>query len=84
MDQNRAMNESLSLVLTFALSAGVGLLVGLERERNPSAKAGVRTFALIAVAGTLSALLTDCERFSLAAGGWRAVHRGGSRRRVPA
>ena len=29
------MNESLSLVLTFALSAGIGLLVGLERERNP-------------------------------------------------
>lgn len=70
MGQNRAMNESLSLVLTFALSAGVGLLVGLERERNPTAKAGVRTFALIAVAGTLSALLTDStgSAWALAAG----------------
>src|SRR3972149_6536211 len=27
-------------------SLGIGLLIGLERERNPAAKAGVRTFAL--------------------------------------
>jgi len=53
------MNASLTLVLSFALSAGIGLLVGLERERKPSAKAGVRTFALIAVLGSLGALLTD-------------------------
>jgi uncharacterized membrane protein (DUF4010 family) len=43
--------------LRLAVGAGIGLLIGLERERNPSAKAGVRTFALIAVAGTLAALL---------------------------
>jgi len=53
------MNASLTLVLSFALSAGIGLLVGLERERKPSAKAGVRTFALIAVLGSLAALLTE-------------------------
>jgi uncharacterized membrane protein (DUF4010 family) len=53
------MNSSLTLVLSFALSAGIGLLVGLERERKPSAKAGVRTFALIAILGSLAALLTD-------------------------
>jgi uncharacterized membrane protein YhiD involved in acid resistance len=43
------MDATLSLIGTFALSTGIGLLVGLERERNPAAKAGVRTFALIAI-----------------------------------
>ena len=53
------MNGTLSLVLTFAVSAGIGLLVGLERERKPTAKAGVRTFTLIALLGSLAALLTE-------------------------
>jgi uncharacterized membrane protein (DUF4010 family) len=35
---------------------GVGLLIGLERERNRAAKAGVRTFALVSLLGTLAAL----------------------------
>jgi uncharacterized membrane protein (DUF4010 family) len=42
----------------FLTSFAIGLLIGLERERNPSAKAGLRTFALVAVFGTLSALLS--------------------------
>ena len=42
----------------FLTSLAIGLLIGLERERNPSAKAGLRTFALVAVFGTLSALLS--------------------------
>ena len=62
------MNASLTLVLSFALSAGIGLLVGLERERKPSAKAGVRTFALIAVLGSLAALLTDATGSAWALG----------------
>lgn len=41
----------------FLTSLAIGLLIGLERERNPSAKAGLRTFALVAVFGTLCALL---------------------------
>lgn len=41
--------------LRLAVGLGVGLLIGLERERHPAAKAGVRTFALIALAGTLAA-----------------------------
>jgi uncharacterized membrane protein (DUF4010 family) len=53
------MDPSLDLPVSFALSAGIGLLVGLERERKPSAKAGVRTFALIAILGSLAALLSD-------------------------
>jgi len=64
------MDGTLSLVLTFSVSAGIGLLVGLERERKPATKAGVRTFTLIAVLGTLAALLDDATRseWALAAG----------------
>jgi uncharacterized membrane protein (DUF4010 family) len=40
-----------------AASLGIGLLIGLERERNPAAKAGVRTFALLALFGTLAAMI---------------------------
>jgi uncharacterized membrane protein (DUF4010 family) len=43
----------------FLTSLAIGLLIGLERERNPSAKAGLRTFALVALFGTLSALLAS-------------------------
>jgi uncharacterized membrane protein (DUF4010 family) len=45
--------------LRFAASLGIGLLIGLERERNPAAKAGVRTFALVALAGTLAASVNN-------------------------
>jgi uncharacterized membrane protein (DUF4010 family) len=62
------MNGTLSLVLTFCVSAGIGLLVGLERERKPSAKAGVRTFTLIALVGSLAALLTEATASAWALG----------------
>ncbi|MFN9478471.1 MAG: MgtC/SapB family protein [Betaproteobacteria bacterium] len=51
------MDATLELLLGFATSAGIGLLVGLERERNPQAKAGLRTFALIALLGSLAVVL---------------------------
>jgi uncharacterized membrane protein (DUF4010 family) len=53
------MDATVGLVVTFAVSAGIGLLVGLERERKRTSKAGVRTFTLIAVLGSLSALVAD-------------------------
>lgn len=43
----------------FLTSLAIGLLIGLERERNPSAKAGLRTFTLVAMSGTLAALLSE-------------------------
>jgi uncharacterized membrane protein (DUF4010 family) len=43
----------------FLTSLAIGLLIGLERERNPTAKAGLRTFTLVAMAGTLTALLSQ-------------------------
>lgn len=46
-------------VQAFAVSLGIGLLIGLERERKPDAKAGLRTFALTALLGCLAGLLAD-------------------------
>jgi len=49
---------NLELALRFAVALGLGMLVGLERERTKAATggfAGVRTFALISLAGGLSA-----------------------------
>jgi uncharacterized membrane protein (DUF4010 family) len=46
-------------LIPYGASLGIGLLIGLERERNPSAKAGVRTFALVALLGTLAARVAD-------------------------
>lgn len=49
----------LEFLQAFLLSLGVGLLMGLERERNPTARAGLRTFALTAELGTICALLAQ-------------------------
>ncbi len=43
----------------FAASLAIGLLIGLERERHPGAKAGLRTFALVALFGAATALLSE-------------------------
>lgn len=51
--------ESLAYLPAFTTSLALGLLIGLERERSPAAKAGLRTFALVALLGTLLALLAE-------------------------
>jgi uncharacterized membrane protein (DUF4010 family) len=38
----------------YVVAMAIGLLMGLERERNPAAKAGLRTFALTALLGVLT------------------------------
>ena len=43
----------------FITSLAVGLLIGLERERSPAAKAGLRTFALVSLFGTVAAMLSE-------------------------
>lgn len=43
----------------FAASLAIGLLMGLERERHPGAKAGLRTFALVGLFGAAAALLSE-------------------------
>jgi len=50
MEQSRVFQD-------FAIALGLGLLVGLQRERAASALAGFRTFPLVTMLGVLSALL---------------------------
>lgn len=54
----------------FVISLTMGLLIGLERERAPSAKAGLRTFSLVSLSGTLAAMLSSLSgsAWPLAAG----------------
>lgn len=47
----------------FVTSLAMGLLIGLERERSPAAKAGLRTFTLVALFGTLCAMLAATTGF---------------------
>ena len=51
--------DQLTTLYPFLTSLAIGLLIGLERERSPAAKAGLRTFSLVALAGTLGALLSE-------------------------
>lgn len=46
-------------VQAFAISLGIGLLIGIERERHTEPKAGLRTFALVGLLGCLSALIAE-------------------------
>lgn len=55
------MNEAFQ---TLALALGLGLLVGLQRERSASVLAGFRTFPLITLFGTV------CAWLSVQHGGW--------------
>ena len=57
-------------VAALALATAIGLLMGLERERHPSVKAGVRTFGLT---GLLGALVTPLF-------GWRALADGAAQK----
>ncbi len=59
MDDILFSSANLHAPLKFLTSLALGLLLGLQRERTPSAKAGVRTFALVALFGTVSGLIAD-------------------------
>ena len=43
----------------FATALGIGLLIGMERERRPDSAAGLRTFSLVAMLGCLFAMLGE-------------------------
>lgn len=57
------MNPELSIdpdqIKAIAVAVGIGLLMGLEREQRPSARAGLRTFALVGLYGALNGLLAS-------------------------
>jgi len=58
MDQLIAwLPAELASLPRYVVALAIGLLMGLERERNPAAKAGLRTFALTALLGVLAAHL---------------------------
>ena len=60
----------LSSLPRYVVALAIGLLMGLERERNPAAKAGLRTFALTALLGVLAAhLATELDELWLVAVG---------------
>ncbi|MDP1928314.1 MAG: MgtC/SapB family protein [Thiobacillus sp.] len=54
----------------YVVALAIGLLMGLERERNPAAKAGLRTFALTALLGVLTTHLATTlgEKWLIAVG----------------
>jgi uncharacterized membrane protein (DUF4010 family) len=52
------------LIKQLGVSLGLGLLVGFQREWGPSHVAGIRSFALITVLGTL------CAKLGILHGGW--------------
>jgi len=58
---------------TLAISLGLGLLVGLQRERVDAPLAGIRTFSLITILGTLSGLLAQTYTGWVIVGGLIAV-----------
>jgi uncharacterized membrane protein (DUF4010 family) len=51
--------EPLDLALLFVTSLGLGMFMGIERQRDVAHRAGVRTFALTALLGTASALVAE-------------------------
>lgn len=54
---NLLSDPGLEFAQAFLLSLGIGLLMGLERERNPASRAGLRTFGLVTLLGTVCAAL---------------------------
>jgi uncharacterized membrane protein (DUF4010 family) len=57
LDELRIMDLTTAFQ-TLGISLGLGLLVGMQRERVQAPLAGVRTFALISLFGTLTAMLS--------------------------
>lgn len=59
MNPNLLNDAGLEYLPALLSSLGIGLLIGLERERNPTSRAGLRTFGLVAVLGTVCALIAE-------------------------
>jgi uncharacterized membrane protein (DUF4010 family) len=59
MDAPSQFPQELHISLQFMTSLAIGLLLGLERQHNPLAKAGLRTCALVALFGTVCGLLAQ-------------------------
>ncbi len=53
------LTDAFATLHPYLTSLAIGLLIGLERERTPSAKAGLRTFSLVALAGAIGAMMSS-------------------------
>ncbi len=51
--------DELEILYRFAMVAGLGLIIGLQREHVDDPIAGLRTFTLVALAGATAAVLRD-------------------------
>src|SRR5947208_2607225 len=51
------MSDTSAMLASLGISLGLGLLVGLQRERTDAGFAGFRTFPLVTVLGTVCGLL---------------------------
>ncbi len=65
--------EPALLFQKFGLALGLGLLVGLQRERSASVLAGFRTFPLVTMFGTLAGVLSAGFTWAFAAAGLLAM-----------
>lgn len=59
--------------MDLAIAAGLGLLVGLQKERADSPLAGLRTFALVCLAGAVAAVLGAVTTQWVVVGGLLAI-----------
>lgn len=59
--------------MDLAIAAGLGLLVGLQKERADSPLAGLRTFALVSLAGAVAAVIGETTTPWVIVGGLLAV-----------
>jgi uncharacterized membrane protein (DUF4010 family) len=59
MNGNLLSAQAIDVLQSFSISIGIGLLMGLERERMPDSPAGLRTFALIALFGSVCGMLAQ-------------------------
>ena len=59
MDGSFLLTEPLVTPFKLLTGLAIGLLLGLQREKTPSAKAGLRTFGLVGLFGTIAALVAE-------------------------
>ena len=57
MNGHLLSDVGLEFIQAFLLALGIGMLMGLERERNPASRAGLRTFGLVSLLGAVCAVL---------------------------
>lgn len=66
-------SEPLHILLDVAVALGLGLLIGLERERTQAHGAGLRTFALVSLSGAVCGLLVPLAGLAVLPGAFIAL-----------